>query len=107
MFAMNDHSILRSAQRNLSQEEIEYVLLFGKRYHRYGAIIYYLRNRDLPEGDSWRAWCQQLVGTAVVMSKDSEMVITVWRNRRTGLKRILRNPHTAAVPWFEEISITE
>ena len=45
------HSAFRSAQRGLTDEEIEYVYEFGSRYHRAGALIYYLRERDVPARD--------------------------------------------------------
>lgn len=86
------HSALRSAQRGLSVEDIEYVFLFGSRYHKGGALIYYLRRRDIPLPDLSRAWATRLIGTALVFSKDGSTLITVWRNRRNGMKRIRKKP---------------
>jgi len=99
MLKQTAHSIVRAAQRNLSEDDIEYVMSFGKHYHRFGAIIYYLRKRDLPETDLWCGCCQRLVGTAVVMSSYDGAIITVWRNRRTGLKHIRTWPHRADNPF--------
>jgi hypothetical protein len=84
------HSAIRSAQRGLSRDEIEYVQLFGSRFHREGALIYYLRRRDIPAFDQRIGWISALVGTALVVSTDGQTLITAWRNRRNGLKLILK-----------------
>lgn len=86
------HSIKRGAQRNLSQHELEYVILYGHVLHRAGAVFYFLRNCDIPQGDLTNDQITRLVGTAVVISRDGRTVITTWRNRRDGLKKIKRKP---------------
>ena len=86
------HSAFRSAQRGLTEDEIEYVQLFGSRFHREGALIYYLRRRDVPAFDQRLGWVAALVGTALVVTTDGQTLITTWRNRRNGLKLILRKP---------------
>ena len=88
MFWMTDHSECRAAQRRLNPEEVEYVMLFGTCFYCNGARVYYLRQKDLPPGDP-RAWAY-LVGAAVVTSLDRQTIITVWRNRRSGLKFLRR-----------------
>ncbi len=86
----SDHSTIRAAQRNLSLEEIAYVIEFGKRFHKSGAVIYYLRRRDIPIDDAGKDDICRLVGTAVILAPDEETLLTVWRNRRSGLKNIRR-----------------
>jgi hypothetical protein len=76
-----DHSAFRSAQRGLTDEEIEYVYQFSSRFHQGGAMICFLRQRDLPAAN-------HLVGTALVLDKEGKTLITVWRNRRSGMKII-------------------
>jgi hypothetical protein len=95
------HSATRAAQRGLSDDEIEYVYQYGSRYHCGGALIFYMRRQDLPIADRRYDWAAQLVGTAVVMSSYDGAIITVWRNRRTGLKRIRTWPHRAGNPLAE------
>lgn len=90
MFQMSDHSELRAAQRRLTEEEVEYVLQFGKRYFCHGAKVFYLRRKDLPASDLRREWWTRLIGTAVVITPDQQTVITVWRNRKSGLKLLRR-----------------
>lgn len=96
MFQMTDHSDMRAGQRSLSREEIDYVLFFGKRHFCQGARLYYLRYKDLPPSDRRRDACTRLVGTCVVTSADHRTVITVWRNRKTGLKLLHRKSDEAA-----------
>jgi hypothetical protein len=88
MFQYTNHSEHRSAQRGLSKEEIEYVYQYASHYHQGGALIYFLRNQDLPEADRRWDWANHLVGTALICSRDGNTLVTVWRNRRNGLKLI-------------------
>ncbi len=87
-----EHADWRAARRGLAEAEIEYILLHGQRFHCDGAVIYYLRRRDIPpEHRAVDRWAR-LEGSAVVVARKTYTVITVWRNRRTGLKRIRRKP---------------
>ncbi len=86
------HSRQRAAQRGLSEDEIEYVFQFGSRFHREGALIYYLRKRDVPLCDQRKDWSMQLVGTALIIDQDGRTLLTAWRNRRRGLKVIRKKP---------------
>lgn len=111
MFAMTEHSEERASQRSLSLEEVEYVLQFGKRYYRDGAMVYYLRRRDLPPSDRRCDTWTGLIGTAVVLTLDRRIVITVWRNRRSGLKWLRRGKHRGSPalpdsPWLEEVDLS-
>ncbi len=87
-FQWTDHSKWQAARRGLSHDELEYILFFASKYHRAGALIFYLKQADLPASDQRRDFACRLVGTAVVMGRDQRTIITVWRNRRKGLKHI-------------------
>jgi hypothetical protein len=89
MFTFTDHSRRRAAQRNLSVAEIEYVLTYGQYFRRAGAEFYYLRRRDIREWEL-SSDLSRLAGTAIILAKDGQTLITTWRNRRTGLKNIRR-----------------
>jgi hypothetical protein len=94
-FAMIDftqHAQLRAAQWNLQSDEVDYVIRHGEHYHQAGALIYYLRHRDIPWQDRQVDRWMRLEGTAIILSKDGQRVITVWRNQRDGLNRIKRKP---------------
>jgi hypothetical protein len=92
MAKMNRHAEQRAAQRNLSLAGLRYVITHGQRFRRAGALIYFLRRCDIPEWDQATDDWTRLIGTAVVLTKDGRMVLTAWRNRRDGLKRIKRKP---------------
>lgn len=87
-----NHSARRSAQRGLSSEEIEYVYQFGSRYHSGGALLYHLRRKDIPLDDRRRDFAMRLVGTTLVVARDGRTLLTVWRNRKNGMKIIRKKP---------------
>jgi hypothetical protein len=95
MFSFTEHSRMRSAQRNLSVGEIECVLIYGQPFHRAGAEFYYLRRRDIIEGEL-ASDLYRLDGTAILLAKDGQTIITTWRNRRSGLKHIRRKRERSA-----------
>ena len=82
---LSDHALTRMAQRNLSAEDIEYVIQFGCPVRSGGALHYFLRHEDIPQAD--RKSVQRLEGTTVLMDRGEQYIITVYRNRR-GLKEI-------------------
>jgi hypothetical protein len=87
MMDMSEHSLTRAAQRNLGPEDVDYILAWGERHHCGGALIYFLRRCDIPASDRGVDRHERLAGTALIVSRDGT-VITLWRNRRSGLKRI-------------------
>jgi Domain of unknown function (DUF4258) len=84
-FELSSHAVTRMAQRNLSTEDVEYVLQYGCRVRSGGALHYFLRSDDIPRRD--RKQAQRLEGTTVLMDRNGQIIITVYRNRR-GLKEI-------------------
>ena len=89
---LSQHARQRAAQRNLSDQEIRYAIRHGKRFHRRGVRIYYLRRRDLPKDHRASQELVRLIGTAVVTDSNGETIITVWRDREKGLKQIKQMP---------------
>ncbi len=80
---LSNHALMRMAQRNLSAEDVEYVIQFGCLVRSGGALHYFLRHNDIPKVDRKRV--QRLEGTTVLMDRSGQCIITVYRNRR-GLK---------------------
>ena len=80
---LSNHAATRMAQRNLSAEDVEYVIQFGCPVRSGGALHYFLRHDDIPKADRKRA--QRLEGTTILMDRSGQFIITVYRNRR-GLK---------------------
>ncbi|MEM7032994.1 MAG: hypothetical protein AAF629_25815 [Chloroflexota bacterium] len=90
-FKITLHAALRFAQRNLSDRDIGYILLYGQYFHKSGVIIVYLRQKDVPHFDQANQRYQKLIGTTVVMTRSGHRrIITAYRNRQTGLRHIKR-----------------
>lgn len=85
---LSRHAKRRTPQRGLLEEDVRYVLCYGKRIHAADAIFYYLRRKDIPEFDLITKG--RLEGTAVVTDKQSNRIITVWRNRHNGMRNLRR-----------------
>jgi hypothetical protein len=93
---LTDHSRKRAAQRGLSLPGIYYIICNGQRMRRSGAVIYYLAEKDIPADDRKDDRWAKLCGSAVILAKDGHTLMTVWRNRKKGLKHIRRKP-----PFFQ------
>lgn len=86
------HARKRMAHRSLSEEEINVVLTYGEVHHKAGAVFFYLRRCDIPADEPQAKHWESLAGTAVVLTKDQQIILTTWRNERSGLKNIKRKP---------------
>lgn len=90
------HAGKRMAQRNLSLEDIDFVLDHGQRLHKAGAVFFFLGKCDIPE--IWRRRFERLEGTMLVMSNETNTLITVYRNRQKGLRRAKRKANRSSRP---------
>lgn len=79
---LSDHARQRSAQRNLSPEDIQFVVRHGERVHRTGVIFCQLREKDVPDKTPGNHRWWQLVGTTVVLCKCGQFVVTLYREKR-------------------------
>ncbi len=82
---LSRHAERRLAQRDLSCEDVEYVMTFGDCTHRAGAAAFFLGWRHHPTHDARRRY-SHLEGTIVLVCPHCECVLTAYRNRR-GLKK--------------------
>ena len=88
---LTQHAVLRMAQRNLSFDDLEYVLEHGERVHKTGVTMYILRKRDILQNDRKKSEITRLEGTVVLtgFSQDGNLeVITLYRNKSAS--RMLR-----------------
>ena len=72
------------AQRNVSPDDLEYVLEHGERINTTGITIYILRKRDIPEDDRNKSKITRLEGTVVLTGFAHEgglEIITAYRNK--------------------------
>lgn len=83
------HALSRRAQRNLSIEDVEFVMTHGRRVRCAGALHVFLGGRDIPAGKAVARRYGHLEGTVLVLSTeyDDLTMITAYRNRR-GLKAV-------------------
>jgi hypothetical protein len=74
------HAQQRQGQRNISEEQLRYVLRHGTRLRRTGVEFVVLRRCDIPIADLRDDRWARLQG-AVVIIGDGGTVVTVYRNR--------------------------
>lgn len=91
-FVPTDHAEKRMAQRNLSLDDVLFTMQHGKIFHRAGALIVYLRAKDIPKHSRRNEKIRKLEGTTVILSREEPSILTVYRNRRNGLRKIKRKP---------------
>jgi len=100
----SQHARMRSAQRNVSHTEVEYIIAHGKLFRQAGARIYFLYKRDIPKWDLAVDRWRRLAGTAVILTKDGRKVLTLWRNQRHGSKHIRCKPKYS-MPWKDDFDV--
>ena len=83
------HALNRQAQRNLSADDVRFVLTHGRRIHSAGALHVVLGGRDIPGDKDLARRYGRLEGTVLVRhpSPDGLVLITTYRNRR-GFKAV-------------------
>ena len=87
-----EHARRRMAQRNVSIEQVWFILEHGLEVHRAGAILVTLRRKDIPELFRSKDEFTRLDGATVVLSREAPTIMTIWRNRRHGLRHIRAKP---------------
>jgi hypothetical protein len=97
-YVPSDHAEKRMAQRNVSFEDIDFVLEFGRKLHKAGAVFIFLRKCDIPRKE--RQVYERLEGTMVVLSRETNTIITVYRNRQKGLRRARRKSDRSRYPRY-------
>ncbi len=83
-----NHACQRMAQRNLSNQDLDFILMVGRRFHRAGVVLIHLCRKDIPARFLRHNQFARLEGTTLVLGRDAPILITVWRNRRGGLRHI-------------------
>lgn len=84
------HALSRSAQRNLSFADVEFVLAYGRRTYCAGALHVFLARRDIPADKGLHQRFGHLEGTVLVLvpSDGNDLtLVTAYRNRR-GFKAV-------------------
>lgn len=76
---LSEHACLRSAQRNLSYDEILFIVEHGKRLHGAGGIFCRMYRNRLPDDLPANHPYQRLVGSTVLLCPCGHYVITLYR----------------------------
>jgi hypothetical protein len=80
-YTLTPHALRRMSQRNVTYEDVLFAIRHGKVEYRAGAILFFLGKRRIPSKTSN---AEHLEGIAVLCK--GRAIITVYRNRRSGLK---------------------
>ncbi|MBC7870508.1 MAG: DUF4258 domain-containing protein [Chitinophagaceae bacterium] len=80
--AISHHAHQRSAQRNLREDEIDFIATYGRRMRRTGAIFCQLLRSDIPDDLPANHSYRRLVGSTVVLSRCGQYVLTVYRDEK-------------------------
>lgn len=98
-FTLSSHALERSAQRNISDDDIDFILTHGVKLHRTGVIFCQLRHKNLPEDLPGNHRARQLVGTTLVLCKCGQYIVTVYREERA-FHRDKRKAKYCATPGY-------
>ncbi len=79
---LSNHAIKRCAQRNLRQDEVQFIIRQATRVRRAGVIFCQLRRRDLPDDILPSHRYQRLIGSTVVLSACGKHILTAYRDDR-------------------------
>lgn len=99
-FRHTKHSFLRAAQRGIDNEKITTALEFGDNFFKQGLIYYVLGENNMP--DRYKKESKKLLNTVVVVSGDSNEVITCYRSKnpfkhlKKKSKKLYKNYKSAA-----------
>lgn len=102
--SLTDHAWMRSAQRNLDPAEVAFIVKYGRRIHKAGVIFCQLRRRDVPHYLEAGHRFHRLPGSTVVLAKDGESVLTMYRSEKAFRKdnkkrKYNRKAKREAMPW--------
>lgn len=99
-FEHTQHSYLRARQRGFNHQKIVAALQYGENIYKQGLIYFILGENNIP--DSLCKQKKQLKNTVVIVSGDSNQVITCYRssnpfkNIRTKSEKLYKNNNNAA-----------
>jgi tyrosine-protein phosphatase YwqE len=74
------HASKRMAQRGLSAEQVDLVLIYGRKVRARGAVFYVVGKKEIARLGDKMSELIALEGIQVVVNTDDEVVMTVYRN---------------------------
>lgn len=89
-YELTEHAVTRIAQRNLTPDDLVFVLENGGRFHRAGGIFFYLRRCDIPSQSLSDSSVARLEGTAIFVDRDGGTATLITAYRGANLRDIKR-----------------
>jgi len=80
VYSLSKHAKERADQRNLSEEEIAFIVENGRKRHRSGVIFYQMLRKNMPDELPGNHPFRRLDGTTIVVSPCGTNVVTLYRN---------------------------
>src|SRR5215468_6270895 len=93
---LSEHAIQRSAQRNVSFEEIAFIIENGRLMRNAGVNFRQLREKDLPDTLPRNHGYRRLIGTTVVLCKCGLFVVTLYREEEAFRKDRRKTKYSSA-----------
>lgn len=93
------HGMLRCSQRNIAESDLSFVRKYGRKFHRTGAVFYFLGRRDIPKNLRCDPTYARLEGITLLCSQD-EILITAYRNRMACRQIRKKNKRASLLPVF-------
>jgi len=104
MIAKSNHARVRQAQRNLTDDEVAFIMRHGRRIRSGGALHIFLGWRDIPNDRAIFQKYHHLEGATLVINDDGHtpVLITVYRNRRAlrDIRRKQKYDRTVSAEMF-------
>lgn len=88
--AITKHAQQRMAQRNLSDNEVQFIINHSRPSYTAGAVFFVLRKKDIPRELRHDSAIARLEGATVVASRDNGDIITVYRTGHNGPRKLRR-----------------
>lgn len=88
--AITKHAQQRMAQRNLSCNEIGFIMDYSRPRFVAGAVFFVLRKKDIPWELRHNSAIARLEGVTVVASNDNGDIMTVYRAGQNGPRKLRR-----------------
>jgi hypothetical protein len=93
------HGTLRCSQRNIDECDLSFVRKYGRKFHRTGAVFYFLGRRDIPQNLRCDPTYARLEGVTLLYSQ-GETLITAYRNRIACRQIRKKNKRASRLPAF-------
>ena len=96
---LSEHAIQRAMQRNVSFNEINFIIQHGKLLRNAGVSFRQLREKDWPDSLPGNHAYHRLIGTTVVLCKCGLFVVTLYREEEAFRKDKRKTRYNSTTQW--------